>query len=55
MESKNLLQYSQYPATGPRPHPDQSSPHSQILFLKDSVHPPVYACGLQWLLSQLKF
>jgi len=33
MESKGSLPFSQQPATGPCPEPDESSPHRPTLFL----------------------
>jgi hypothetical protein len=32
MEHEGSLQYSQKPATGPNPEPDESSTHPPILF-----------------------
>jgi hypothetical protein len=32
MEPEGLLSYSQEPATGPCPEPDESSPHLPTLF-----------------------
>jgi hypothetical protein len=44
MEPKSLLPYSQEPATGPYPEPDESCPHLQTLFIFDPFvyNPPIY-------------
>jgi hypothetical protein len=37
MESKGSLLHSQEPITGPCTEPDESSPHSPILYILDPV------------------
>jgi hypothetical protein len=39
MEPEGSFPYSQEPATGPYPEPDESSPYHQILFLSVSPTP----------------
>jgi hypothetical protein len=43
MEPESSLQYSQQPATGPYPEPDEFIPHLCTLFTKDSLwyYPPI--------------